>query len=199
MNTEHRRPIGPQRTGAHRSLTQKASLRASIYRISLPSGPTGTGTRFEIGGIDFRYANIAFKSSAGSFAYQFHGIGGRIGRDVPMCLPDWSAFTNNSSVQTPRPVFGSGVRLAAYDTPHGPLHAVRCSFVWTIHELPGSCLAAAITPTLSGCPDNILLISGSGPFGPIFFGVWQSWQPPPTTSISPRSIGDCAGASGAAA
>ena len=22
-------------------------------------------------------------------------------------------------------------------------------------------------------------MSASGPFGPIFFGVWQSWQPPP--------------------
>jgi hypothetical protein len=37
-------------------------------------------------------------------------------------------------------------------------------------------------------------MSASGPFGPTFFGVWQSWQPPPTTNILPRSTCDTAGA-----
>ena len=37
-------------------------------------------------------------------------------------------------------------------------------------------------------------MSASGPAGPIFFGVWQSWQPPPMTSILPRSTCDTAGA-----
>src|SRR5262245_23977638 len=40
-------------------------------------------------------------------------------------------------------------------------------------------------------------MSASGPFGPSFFGVWQSWQPPPITSIFPRSAGVCAGAAAA--
>ena len=43
-------------------------------------------------------------------------------------------------------------------------------------------------------------MSGSGPFGPSFFGVWQSWQAPPITSILPRWIVACAGtAAGGAA
>src|SRR5215510_13155563 len=37
-------------------------------------------------------------------------------------------------------------------------------------------------------------MSASGPFCPIFFGVWQSWQPPPITSFFPRSTWDRAGA-----
>src|SRR5262245_3280460 len=93
--------------------------------IGLPSGVSGTGTRFAIGLIDFRYANIAFRSSSGNCPYQFHGIGGRIGRLLPMCLPCLSAVTNMSSVQMPRPVFMSGVKFAAKETPQSPLHAVR--------------------------------------------------------------------------
>ena len=30
-------------------------------------------------------------------------------------------------------------------------------------------------------------MSGSGPFGPIFHGVWQSLQPPNETRYSPRT------------
>jgi hypothetical protein len=30
-------------------------------------------------------------------------------------------------------------------------------------------------------------MSGSGPIGPIFFGVWQSLQPPAVTSVFPRA------------
>src|SRR5581483_12165454 len=37
------------------------------------------------------------------------------------------------------------------------------------------------------------VVSGSGPFGPIFFVVWQSLQPPIVTRYLPRSTGvDCA-------
>src|SRR5688572_33396022 len=42
-------------------------------------------------------------------------------------------------------------------------------------------------------------MSASGPFGPIFFGVWQSWQAPPRINRRPRSICDSADATGAAA
>ena len=38
------------------------------------------------------------------------------------------------------------------------------------------------------------VMSGSGPFGPIFNGVWQSLQPPAVTRYLPRSTGDMAGA-----
>src|SRR5262245_31760110 len=41
-------------------------------------------------------------------------------------------------------------------------------------------------------------MSASGPFGPIFFGVWQSWQPPPMINLWPRSICDIAGAAAGA-
>src|ERR1051326_7971672 len=39
----------------------------------------------------------------------------------------------------------------------------------------------------SGCPDSRRETSGSGPFGPIFFGVWQSPQPMLWTRYRPRS------------
>src|SRR4029450_11146116 len=42
------------------------------------------------------------------------------------------------------------------------------------------------------------LMSASGPFGPLFFGVWQSWQPPPMTNCLPRSTCDRAGAAAGA-
>ena len=34
--------------------------------IGLPSGPSGTGTRLDTAGSDFKYANIALRSSSGS-------------------------------------------------------------------------------------------------------------------------------------
>src|SRR6185436_708949 len=42
-------------------------------------------------------------------------------------------------------------------------------------------------------------MSASGPLGPSFFGVWQSWQPPPMINLWPRSICDIAGAAAGAA
>src|SRR5438552_12508727 len=105
-------------------------------------------------------------------------------RDVPMCLPLLSALMNSASVQTPdaSPVFLSGVRFAANDTPHGPLHAVSVSVVPMVHGVPGAGSYGAATVMFSGCPDNIRDISGSGPLGPGFFVVWQSLQPPAITS-----------------
>src|SRR5581483_104231 len=121
-------------------------------------------------------------------------------REVPRCLPLLSALINNSSVQgppSPVPVFLSGVRFAANDTPHGPLHAVSVSVVAIVHGLPGAGLNGAVILMSSGCPDSILLMSGSGPFGPIFLVVWQSLQPPAITSVLPRSTSDGWGAAAA--
>ena len=60
-------------------------------------------------------------------------------------------------------------------------------------------LYGAATLMFSGWPASIMLMSGSGPFGPSFLVVWQSWHPPPITSIFPRSAGDGAGAAAGAA
>src|SRR5262245_54869825 len=120
-------------------------------------------------------------------------------RPAPMCLPVLIAFTNESSDHSPMPVVSSGVRFAAYDTPHAPLHAVRSSVVCVEYGLPFASTNFATGPTFSGWPESDRSRSASGPFGPIFLGVWQSWQPPPITSILPRSTGDTAGAAGAAA
>src|SRR5262245_42416220 len=38
------------------------------------------------------------------------------------------------------------------------------------------------------------LMSGSGPFGPIFTGVWQSWHADVLTRYLPRSTGETTGA-----
>ena len=50
--------------------------------------------------------------------------------------------------------------------------------------------SAALTfgsrPISSGWPDSIRDMSGSGPFGPSFNGVWQSWQPMMLTRYAPR-------------
>jgi hypothetical protein len=79
---------------------------------------------------------------------------------------------NISSVQIPIPVFWSGVMFAEYEMPQGPANAVFVS----VPDQPqgpegdgggGSCMPA-------GWPDNIRVMSGSGPFAPIFNGVWQS-------------------------
>lgn len=49
------------------------------------------------------------------------------------------AVTNIASVQIPRPVFWSGVRLAVNETPHGPAHAVFVAEVTACHRpLAGS-------------------------------------------------------------
>ena len=63
-----------------------------------------------------------------SDATKRYGIGGRIGRPLPSCRPVRSAMMNISSVQFPRPVSLSGVRLAVKLMPHGPANAV---LVWS--------------------------------------------------------------------
>jgi hypothetical protein len=62
---------------------------------------------------------------------------GKIGREIPMCLPLRMALTNISSVQMPSPVFWSGVKFAANDTPHGPLHAVSVGVLTIPHAAAG--------------------------------------------------------------
>ncbi|MGE3508385.1 MAG: hypothetical protein AB7N65_05830 [Vicinamibacterales bacterium] len=80
------------------------------------------------------------------------------------------ALMNMSSVQMPRPVFTSGVRLAVKLTPQGPECAVLVGVEATIHS--GDVTRAGVVMTnCSGWPDNIRDMSGSGPFGPIFSGV----------------------------
>src|SRR4051812_30704164 len=111
-----------------------------------------------------------------------------------MCFPVLIVFTNMSSVQMPRPVFLSGVRLKAYEIPHGPEYAVLVALPAHIHG-PAPNVAGVATGMVSGCPDNLRDMSGSGPFAPIFSGVWQSWHPAALTRYSPRltrSSGDCA-------
>src|SRR5215471_15881099 len=105
---------------------------------------------------------------------------------------------NISGVQLPSPVALSGVRFMAKLTPHGPAHAPR----WLLAIVPH--LSGPITPfgtggslSIDGLPESSLDMSGSGPFGPNFFGVWQSLQPPTVVRYLPRSTGDWAGAAAA--
>src|SRR5262249_13938219 len=105
---------------------------------------------------------------------------------------------NISGVQLPSPVALSEVRFIAKLTPHGPAHAPR----WLLATVPH--LPAPMTPfgtggslSIEGFPDSSLLISGSGPFGPNFFGVWQSLHPPTSVRYLPRSTGDWVGAAAA--
>src|SRR6185503_15302651 len=84
--------------------------------------------------------------------------------------------------------------------PHGPLHAVNVGVVTIIHGAPGAGSGGVVILTSCGWPASAMLMSGSGPFGPIFFGVWQSWQPAIVTRYLPRSsvLCDAAGIAGAA-
>src|SRR4030095_122233 len=103
-----------------------------------------------------------------------------------MWRPVRTALANISSVQMPSPVLSSGVRFAAKLTPHGPENAVPLAAIVISHAADG----AAVPPVIgndSGCPDSIRAMSGSGPFGPILSGVWQSLQPPIVTRYLPRS------------
>src|SRR5678816_466330 len=68
--------------------------------------------------------------------------------------------------------------------PHGPDQAVMVPTVAASHGAWSA--GAGVTVICSGCPDSSRSVSSSGPFAPIFFGVWQSWQPPKDTRYSPR-------------
>src|SRR5688572_6243102 len=93
---------------------------------------------------------------------------------------------NISSVQSPRPVSLSGVRLAVKLTPHGPDQAVMVPGAFIAHGPAGSAGAGGILRS-AGWPRSRREKSCSGPFGPIFHGVWQSLQPPNQTRYSPRA------------
>src|ERR1043166_8760809 len=99
------------------------------------------------------------------------------------------AFMNISGVQLPNPVALSGLRFIAKLTPHGPAHAPRWLFARVPHG-PKSPGGTGGILSMDALPDSSLLISGSGPFGPNFFGVWQSLQPPTRVKYFPRSTGD---------
>src|SRR5687768_15545814 len=93
--------------------------------------------------------------------------------------------TKLRSVHRPSPVSGSGVRLAVKLTPHGPDHAVLVPAAVTSHG-PCGCGAAGID-IASGWPDSMRVMSGAGPLGPGFHGVWQSLHPAIVTRYLPRA------------
>jgi hypothetical protein len=148
-------------------------------------GSWTSGTRFEIGGRDLRYAKIALRSSSVAMPIQFQGIGGLISREVPMCLPVRIAFMNISSVQIPSPVFWSGVRFAEYEMPQGPANAVFVRVPDHAQGPEGGGGGGSCMP--EGWPEKSRATSGSGPFAPIFIGVWQSLHDMIATRYLPRA------------
>src|SRR5262245_29385350 len=94
---------------------------------------------------------------------------------------------NISSVQSPRPVSLSGVRLAVKLTPQGPAKEVIVAAAVQPHGPAGNVGAGGIV-SCCGCPLSIRDMSGSGPFGPSFHGVWQSLHPPNETRYCPRAM-----------
>ena len=80
-----------------------------------------------------------------------------------------------SAVHFPRPVSASGVRLAVKLTPHGPAKAVLVAA--PLHAHAPSSLGGGGTAKSAGWPESARVMSGSGPFGPSFQGVWQSLHP----------------------
>src|SRR5688572_32908852 len=69
--------------------------------------------------------------------------------------------------------------------PHGPAHAVLVAAAATIHG-PAGCGGAG-NSIFSGWPESMRLMSGSGPLGPTFHGVWQSLHPEVVTRYLPRT------------
>src|SRR6185436_3738105 len=88
------------------------------------------------------------------------------------------------SVHWPRPVSGSGLRLAVKLTPHGPANAVLVAAATDTHGSGGSDGAGGMIIS-AGWPVSMRDMSGSGPLGPIFHGVWQSLQPMVSTRCAP--------------
>src|SRR6187200_3599242 len=101
-----------------------------------------------------------------------------------MCRPVRIVRTKFCSLHVPRPVSLSGVRLAVKLVPQGPDHAVLVAATETIHGPEAA--GAGGSSKDSGWPDKLRVMSGAGPFGPTFKGVWQSWQPAVETRCSPR-------------
>src|SRR6266568_830592 len=114
------------------------------------------------------------RSSSVIFLKDGQGMGGRIGRPLPMCLPVRRASMKVCCDQLPSPVSESGVRLAVKLTPQGPLNEVK---VMSMAPIQGGGTGAGPGIFIdAGCPESIFDISGSGPCSPIFHGVWQSPQ-----------------------
>src|SRR5688572_5157554 len=137
---------------------------------------------------------MASRSASTKFLYIGIGIGGRISRPRPMWRPVRIVSLKFFSVHFPRPVSGSGVRLAVKLTPHGPDHAVLVAEAETIHGPLG--FGAGGSGKSAGCPESARVMSGCGPFGPTTHGVWQSWQPEVVTRYWPLATlsSACAGA-----
>src|SRR5512134_2937429 len=69
--------------------------------------------------------------------------------------------------------------------PHGPDHAVLVAAAETIHGPAGFGAGGSSMP--AGWPESMRVMSGSGPFGPITHGVWQSLHPEVVTRYLPRA------------
>src|SRR4051812_17469822 len=104
-----------------------------------------------------------------------------------MCLPLRIVSMNICSVHWPRPVLLSGVRFAVKEMPHGPDQDVNVIELAAIHG--ASSFGPRVILMDSGWPESMRSMSGSGPFGPIFVGVWQSLQADVDTMYFPRSTG----------
>ncbi len=98
------------------------------------------------------------------------GIGGSTGRPLPRSRPVFIVAMNSSTVQSPRPVSLSGVRLRVKTVPIGEPNAVKVPEMVATHGPGGSVGAGGITAS-SGWPLSARVMSHSGPFGPIFMGV----------------------------
>src|SRR5262245_30551627 len=91
---------------------------------------------------------------------------------------------NVSAVHLPRPVSASGVRLAVKLVPQAPANAVLVTPPLHVHG-PDGFGAGGMTRS-AGWPESSRDMSGSGPLGPSFQGVWQSLQPMARTRYAPR-------------
>lgn len=68
------------------------------------TGGSGPGTRFGIAGSDIRYVYTALRSSSVILLINGRGIGGKISRPVPRCLPERRVLIKSFSAQSPIPV-----------------------------------------------------------------------------------------------
>src|SRR4030067_436621 len=132
---------------------------------------------------------MAFRSSSVIWPILNQGMGGRMARPAPRCLPVRMALIKAASVQEPVPVALSGVRFMAKLTPQGPYQAVKCWLVTATHlagSAPMISLGSGGSLSAAGCPDSNLDESGIGPIAVMALGEWQSLQPPNVTRYSPR-------------
>src|SRR6185436_1130661 len=102
-------------------------------------------------------------------------MGGSRGRPRPWWRPLRMVSMKLRAVQPPKPVSLSGVRLAVKDVPQGPDQAVMVAPMRAFQG-PGGRTGAGGIASWEGWPESMRDMSRSGPLGPIFSGVWQSWQ-----------------------